>query len=96
MNKIVLGLFIVGFWLFLPIPFMIMDIGEYQAIDLEEAEETEDIGFLDFLGTMADLFGVYWRLFFFTIPDVNQYLNYFILFIKVSTILFTLIMLRGN
>lgn len=96
MNKIVVALFIIGFWIFLPIPMMLLDVGGYEVVDLSEAEDTGEIGFINFLGTLGNIFKTYWNLFFFNIPTSNVYIQYFLLFIKSASLLFTILILRGN
>lgn len=96
MNKVILALFLIGFWLFLPIPFMLLNVDGYEELDITEAEDTEEIGFLNFLGTMGNLFGIYWKLFFMSFPTVSSYINYFLLFLKVATITLAIFMIRGN
>lgn len=94
MNKIGLALFIFGFWLFLPIPLLFFNVDGIQQVELSDVPENPS--FLNFLGTLGNLFFNYWSLFFYSFPGSAPYLNYLLIFIKASTILFGILMLRGN
>ena len=92
MGKMTLLLFVVGFWLFLPIPFMLMNIGEYQLIDTEEIDGIEEPNAVN----IWDVLKIYWRVLFFTIPNANIYIQYILLFFKVASVLGVFLVIRGD
>lgn len=101
MNKIVLVVFLIGFWLFLPIPMIYMNIGNYDYLrenDLSDLDkyENERPSFLNFLNEIGYMVGIYLKLLFFTIPNAPALINYFLLFLKSLTGVFLFVMLRGN
>lgn len=87
-GKIALALFLVGFWLFLPIGFLLFDIAGNDIIT-ERTQDTGPIVFWDYIS-------VYFSLLTFNIAGVSVYIKYIIWFLQFATAVFIAVMIRGN
>lgn len=99
MGKIVLALFLVAFWLFLPIPMMVIGVGGFDTIEdvyVNVPDDNPNLGFFQWAKPITQLFTTYFKLLVFEIPGLQIYVRYFIRFLQFATALFILIMLRGN
>jgi hypothetical protein len=88
MGKILLALFLIGFWLFLPMGLMLFDVAGFDQVDTYP----EDKGNLNFWAYIE----AYFKILTFNIAGVNVYIKYFIHFLQIATALFIAIMIRGN
>lgn len=84
LNKELIAFFLIGFWLFLPIPLMLFGVGGYNTVDSVNAGATWGI---------MDYIGIYFKLLVFSIPDAPLILKYFVHFLQIMTVLFILIIL---
>ena len=86
MDKTTIAVFIIAFWLFLPIPMMMFNIGGF---DIYENESPNGINPIDWLT-------IYFKLLVFSIPSANIYIVFFVRFLQAMTILFLALWIRGG
>lgn len=88
MDKLTLMFVILGFWLILPIPFMLMGFGEYDTVDIDTNAA---------IGTFIIAVGeIYLKTLILSIPNVHLFINLFLLLLKLGSIIGTYLMIRGN
>lgn len=97
-TRVVLAMFIVGFWLFLPIGLMLFDVAGFDQLDRPEVDEPETglAGFFQWAGNIVQILGIYFQLLVFNIPGVNVFIRFIVVFLQILSAIFIGFMLRGN
>lgn len=102
MSRVILAIFVIGFWLFLPLPLMYLDVGGFSEVDKSDLAtiQTPNVGKLTFLFDLIQPFVVFIKMYFkllvFSIPTVSIGIRYFFNFIQILSMIFLAFMLRGN
>ena len=73
-------LFIIVFWLFLPVPFMIIGSSKYTTVDTSKftAENIKEPTILDYISTFLTILGTYFQFLFLWISGLPVYINLFL------------------
>lgn len=80
MSREKIILFIVAFWLFMPIPFMFTGLNNYNVVDtsvLTQDNITKPT-LLDYIGTGITFLGMYFQFIFIWVSNVPIYINLFL------------------
>lgn len=96
MSKIIVMVFILAFWIFLPLPFMIMGVGGFENLDLTDLETQENPTFLNYLTLIWSFVSIYFRILVIGFYGVPIYINLFIWLLKAITGFVLVLVLRGN
>lgn len=80
-DKLAIVIFLLAFWLFLPVPLMVMNVGGFG-----------ELGKI----TILDIPLIYLKLLVLNIPDTNIYLLRFGNFLQMITLLSGFLLLRGD
>jgi len=91
MNKIVLGLFLIGFWLFLPIGMIAMNVTGYDSIENNPKLE-QRTGLFGIIDMLLDGVKIYFNMLVFNIPNVHEYIIYIVRFLQFASFVFLLIL----
>ena len=86
MNKIIVAIFLVGFWLFLPVGMQLLGVSGYDSIStMDEVEQPT--GILGIGATLIDGLGLYFNLLIFNIPNVHEYIVYFVRLLQFMSLI---------
>lgn len=104
MTDVRLMSFIIGFWLFLPIPFMFFGIGGANIINVDELSELEqpqaEPSTLESIGIFVKiawtLFWTYVFTIFIWVEGCPLIINLFLMFLRLISGLILLMIARGN
>lgn len=80
-DKLGIIIFLLAFWLFLPVPLMLMNVGGFGELNKI---------------TILDIPLIYLKLLVLNIPDTNVYLLRFGNFLQIITLLSGFLLLRGD
>lgn len=80
MTNYKIMLFVIAFWLFLPLPFMFAGLSNYTLVDTSKlnADSVREPTILDYIGTFLTIIGTYFQFMFLWISGIPVYLNLFI------------------
>lgn len=100
-TKYALALFLIGFWLFLPVPMMLFGVGGFEEVTQNVPENIDNpaetgLGFFAWLKPITQGISLFFNLLVFNIVGIDPILARFINFLQLSTLVFVLVMLRGN
>ncbi len=97
-TRVTLALFIIGFWVFLPISLQWLGITGFSIVAPPIIEEPDEsgLGFFEWLRPITQSVSIYFKILTFNIPDIFPLLRYFLNFLQLATVTFILFMLRGN
>jgi hypothetical protein len=81
-------IFILVFWLFLPIPFILYntyatDSFNFNTIDTSNLESIKNPTIFDNLGVMWSVIGIYFQMVFLWINGLPLILNYFLILLRI-------------
>lgn len=85
-DKTSIAVFLIAFWLFLPLPMMLFNVGEFREITIDES--TNEISVL------SSVPATYFDLLIFNIPNANFWLLRFINFLQLMTLLVAYLLIR--
>lgn len=96
MSKEIPAYVILGFWIILPLAFMLLGYHNYMRLDFEDTiAKFENPTVFNILGGFISLFGIYIKTFIMTIPDAPIVVNYILLFIKAVSVMIAIFILRS-
>lgn len=87
MKVVTFLVFILAFWIFLPIPLMFFNVGGFNVLEFNNPSKS--VNFWDYIG-------VYFDLLIFNIPGANIFIVYFIRMLQFLTVLFIILLIRGS
>lgn len=93
-NKLYLAMFLILFWFLLPFPMQKFGLGGVSEIPDREIEQPKNA--IDYFGVVWDSIKVYFSLLVFNIPNVNDYIRYFINALQISTFVLLIYTIRGD
>lgn len=98
LGKIVLALFLGGFWLILPLAFQLFNIQGASLQDLPDIDNPQEstIGFFSWTKPIAQGLSLYFNLLTFNIPNLNIFIRYFFNILQLGTLIFIILLLRGD
>lgn len=95
-NKLVMAVFIIGFWLLYPIPFMFMENANFDNVMLDGSNVKSTIEDANIITAPKDMLSIYFDIFFTGIPDASFIINRFINLMQLVSGLILFLLIRGD
>ncbi len=87
MNKIVFAIFLVGFWLFLPIGMLLLGVSGYDSLQSDDIDVEQPTGILGIGKVLIDGLKMFFNMLIFNIPNVHEYIVYFVRFLQFLSVI---------
>jgi len=95
MSKIRIMLFIIAFWLIIPLPFMILGIGGFDRVSFKEIQDLEQPSFFNYLTIGWDYLSIYFRIIFIGFYGTPIYIDIFLWLLRAITVFTFILVIRG-
>lgn len=96
MDKIVIALSIISFWIFLPFVMGLAGIVDYSSLGDTIKEMPQQPTLLNYIDVMMGFIWFFMMIIFFTIPNAPVIVNFFLLALKFATIVTAYLLIRGE
>lgn len=100
MDKTTIAVFILAFWLILPLPLTFMELSKSNVLE-EISVPEEPSSLLDYIAfplelliTFGKMLWIYLKIMLFTIPNIPPLLDYFIFFLRWTTFIIAIIIIK--
>jgi hypothetical protein len=95
LNKIGMSMFLIAFWLVFPAVLMVFDISGIDNNIIENPDISEPTVYNTF-SLFGDYAGLYFKMFFFAIPEWNLAIRLFLNFLQLVSLMLLILIIRGG